>query len=437
MTFDASRRTWLSPLVRTVTEVDRAPAPVLPGDAGFEPWLAAELAERGFALGHAHDHLPGYGLEAVGYAEFARHNTLVHVFELGDALIRAAVPGLPRVHRAHLLLDTLAWLTEDEDLAAAAVALDRLDDGSKALTDVAGGIAERLFTRSLCDGSPLLGHPFHQLLLYLDAGLFLRLLAARLDSAHGPDEQPDEGRMQGILGRAHGDIYTALSACVALAATDGVVDKDERRLLEALFAAAKLSTTERAMLEAELAAPARATEIANAAQDPVFQAYLLRLLYLTAYINGNLDESERTFVADLGAAFGCDADTLTCYEIEGLAAYEAHAGLLGDLRWRKSLNRAQSRLVGRVENLIVANLQRIREEIRETGELGHLLFESTIRPLSDDEKRRVRTQLADVAKAVPALALFAAPGGSLLLPLLVKHLPIDLRPSNFRDEEVI
>jgi tellurite resistance protein len=437
MSFDASRRTWLSPLVRTVTEVDRLPAPVLPGTPEFEPWLAAELAERGFALGHAHDHLPRYGLEAVGYAEFARRNTLVHVFELGDALIRAAVPGLPRVHRAHLLLDTLAWLTEDEALVSASVALDPLDEGSKALTEVAGHIAERLHGRSLRDGSPLLGHPFHQLLLYLDAGLFLRLLAATLLASRGPDGQPDSGRMQGILGQAHGEIYTALSACVALAAADGVVDKDERRLLVALFAAAGLSTTERAMLEAELASPAAPEEIARATQDPVFQAYLLRLLYLTAYINGNLDEAERAFVAELGAAFGCDEERLACYEVEGLVAYEAHAGLLGDLRWRKAVNRAQSRLVGRVESMLTANLQRIRDEVRETGELGQLLFESTIRPLSDAEKLRVRTQLADVAKAVPALAIFAAPGGALLLPLLAKRLPIDLRPSNFRDDENI
>lgn len=434
---DLTRRTWVRLLVRTVTEVERAAAPGLPDAAEFEAWLAEALEARGFALGHPEDHLRVYGLEAVGYADFARRNTLVHLLELGDALVRAARPGLPRVHRAHLLLDGLAWLTEDVALADAAARLDHLDDGSRALSEVAGDIGERLFERSLRDGHPLLGHPFHQLLLYLDAGRYLRLLRALLAAHARPDEQPEAGAMGAILGYAHGQIYTALSACVALAAADGVVDADERRLLDALFSAARLDATERAMLQAELAAPASAAELASATQDPVFQAFLLRLLYLTAYINGNLDHAEKALVSDLGAAFGCDEDTLATYELEALAAYEAHAGLLSDLKWNRALGRVQTRMVARVESLLAGNLHRIWDEIRETGELAQLLLESSRRPLTEEERARVRGQLKDVAKAVPALALFAAPGGSLLLPLLVRRLPFDLRPSNFRDEDPI
>ena len=37
----------------------------------------------------------------------------------------------------------------------------------------------------------------------------------------------------------------------------------------------------------------------------------------------------------------------------------------------------------------------------------------------------MRAQLVDLAKAVPALAIFAAPGGMLLLPLLAKLLPFN------------
>jgi hypothetical protein len=41
----------------------------------------------------------------------------------------------------------------------------------------------------------------------------------------------------------------------------------------------------------------------------------------------------------------------------------------------------------------------------------------------------VKGQLVDLAKAVPALAIFAAPGGMLLLPLLAKLLPFSVLPS--------
>ena len=43
----------------------------------------------------------------------------------------------------------------------------------------------------------------------------------------------------------------------------------------------------------------------------------------------------------------------------------------------------------------------------------------------------MKEQLIDLAKAVPALAIFAAPGGMVLLPLLAKLLPFDVLPSSF------
>jgi hypothetical protein len=72
------------------------------------------------------------------------------------------------------------------------------------------------------------------------------------------------------------------------------------------------------------------------------------------------------------------------------------------------------------------------QEIRETGELAQLLARASAgATLTPPEKAKVREQLIDVAKTIPALAIFAAPGGMLLLPLLVKLLPFNLLPSSF------
>jgi hypothetical protein len=53
--------------------------------------------------------------------------------------------------------------------------------------------------------------------------------------------------------------------------------------------------------------------------------------------------------------------------------------------------------------------------------------------LSLTEKAKVREQLIDLAKTIPALAIFAAPGGMILLPILLKLLPFNLLPSSFVD----
>jgi hypothetical protein len=83
------------------------------------------------------------------------------------------------------------------------------------------------------------------------------------------------------------------------------------------------------------------------------------------------------------------------------------------------------------------NSRRLWQEIRETGELSVLLARAARgHKLTQAEKRAMREQLIDVAKAIPALAIFTAPGGILLLIALAKVMPFDLLPSSFRDEPV-
>ena len=77
--------------------------------------------------------------------------------------------------------------------------------------------------------------------------------------------------------------------------------------------------------------------------------------------------------------------------------------------------------------------RRVVNEIRETQELYSLLMKSAKEPLSREEKRKVQEQLMDILKTIPALAIFALPGGGLILPILIRLLPFNLLPSSFED----
>ena len=61
-----------------------------------------------------------------------------------------------------------------------------------------------------------------------------------------------------------------------------------------------------------------------------------------------------------------------------------------------------------------------------------LLAQSTVRELDANEKKKVRNQLLDVCKTIPSLTIFIIPGGSLLLPILIKFIP-QLLPSAFNE----
>ncbi len=85
--------------------------------------------------------------------------------------------------------------------------------------------------------------------------------------------------------------------------------------------------------------------------------------------------------------------------------------------------------------MIKRNKKRLILELEESGELVKLLGQSTLRELSTDEKDKVKEQLLDICKTVPSLTIFLIPGGSLLLPLLVKYIP-SLLPSAFNENKI-
>ncbi len=85
-----------------------------------------------------------------------------------------------------------------------------------------------------------------------------------------------------------------------------------------------------------------------------------------------------------------------------------------------------------VVKLILRNKKRLVKEISESKELMVLLAKSTQRDLDDKEKKKVKAQLLDICKSVPSLTIFLIPGGSLLLPILIKFIP-QLLPSSFNE----
>ena len=85
-----------------------------------------------------------------------------------------------------------------------------------------------------------------------------------------------------------------------------------------------------------------------------------------------------------------------------------------------------------VFKLIKRNGKRLTKEIKQSKELMLLLAKSTTKDLNKEEKKKVKKQLLDICKSVPSLAIFLLPGGSLLLPILIKYIP-KLLPSAFNE----
>ena len=84
--------------------------------------------------------------------------------------------------------------------------------------------------------------------------------------------------------------------------------------------------------------------------------------------------------------------------------------------------------------LLNRNKKRLVKEVSQSKELMQLIAKSTHKELDKEEKRKIKTQLLDICKTVPSLTIFLLPGGSLLLPILIKFIP-QLLPSAFNENE--
>jgi hypothetical protein len=88
-----------------------------------------------------------------------------------------------------------------------------------------------------------------------------------------------------------------------------------------------------------------------------------------------------------------------------------------------------------VSTLILRNKKRLFMEVVGSKDLVMLLGKSTYKDLSKEERKKVNTQLLDICKGVPSLAMFLLPGGSILLPLLIHYIP-ELLPSAFDENRI-
>ena len=86
-----------------------------------------------------------------------------------------------------------------------------------------------------------------------------------------------------------------------------------------------------------------------------------------------------------------------------------------------------------MRSVLRENWQKVRQEIGESEEMLMVLWKyAQGEPVTEQEKKAAEGQLVDVVRIIPALAIFALPGGLFLLPILAYALPWDLMPSAFR-----
>ncbi len=285
------------------------------------------------------------------------------------------------------------------------------------------------------------GDPERGLPLYAGTVAIQRRILARLalDLFQTGQLEPDDAVSD--LEQARDEELLLVEAMAGLALADPLLTRPDRRVVSRQVERIGLDRERIAAARAAAASPREPEEIV--ADTPArLRTFLVEQLLLASLgmPAGSTPRSE--FLARFANAAEITPERLAAMQVEAAAFHADHQewfrafGLPAEAEWSElaeEWNQFGERLVDRVAAVVNENLDAIAVELRETGELGTLLAKAAAgQPLDPTERRKVKEQLIDLAKAVPALAIFAAPGGLVLLPLLARLLPFGILPSAFQ-----
>ena len=167
-------------------------------------------------------------------------------------------------------------------------------------------------------------------------------------------------------------------------------------------------------------------------KDDLEKYYLLDLAGLTVWKDGKLDNEESYFLFKVAETLKL-SDAITQESIDSISQFiEKYKSEIQYFNYSNPVKHFYEHSTSSVELLIKRNKKRLSKEIVESKELMQLLLQSTQRELDTTEKKKVKKQLLDICKSVPSLTIFLLPGGSLLLPLLIKFIP-QILPSAFNE----
>ena len=227
----------------------------------------------------------------------------------------------------------------------------------------------------------------------------------------------------------------AMKCFIGAAHSDKELTESEEKLFAYFLASARLEEETDKELEALFVSPIYIPDLELITSESTeFKYYILYFCAFIISCNREIHEEERSFLIRLAQQISLSEDEVDLALTFNTAFILDHANEIPFIG-TSSVDILFSNLSKRWGKILLRNKDKLVLEIQQSKELMMLLGKSTQRDLTKEEKDQVKSQLMDIMKSMPSLAIFLIPGGSLLLPIFLKIIP-GLMPSAFRDNEV-
>lgn len=252
--------------------------------------------------------------------------------------------------------------------------------------------------------------------LVTNALLFIDVLAFRQYLIHG--EIPDK-----YLKKIEETVVNIVTLALKIKSNKTQYDDLLIKLFEASIRYSKFSKNENITLESlEL----------NYFTTDLEKKYLIDMAGMALWSDGVIENNEAYFLHTLAKTFSVSEEFVEHSIISTDGFIAKHKKEIPYFNYSNPVKHFYDQTTQSVITLISRNKTRLLKEIIQSKELMILLAYSTRRDLDEKEKKKVKKQLLDICKTVPSLTIFLLPGGSLLLPILIKFIPT-LLPSAFNE----
>lgn len=225
----------------------------------------------------------------------------------------------------------------------------------------------------------------------------------------------------------------ALLAITISAYSDGIIQDKEKAIFNLFLASANLDEEHREKAKEKFRHGATFDDFSSYVRKHwMLKRFLLDISALTIFSNHSPQEEETEYLRRLAEHLKIPIEEFdeTLWMVESFLMKSKDKAVF--LKDSSSYEKVYASLSKRWIKVLMRNKIKLAEELKQSKQLVLLVKKSATEELTKEERDLVKEQFKDIARSVPALTIFMLPGGTILLPILLKVLP-DLVPSAFRE----
>ncbi|MDR0941405.1 MAG: LETM1 domain-containing protein [Bacteroidales bacterium] len=233
--------------------------------------------------------------------------------------------------------------------------------------------------------------------------------------------------------------YTIVTAMIAAAYIDKQMEESEKSLISYFIASGNFPPNDEMLLQTHTQTGRSITDIAYNASIPYsVQLLVYEYAVLTIISNKKFNLWKEQFLAQLALHLHIKPfDAQHSIMLIQNFVIQHHSSMLY-LNVKTGFDALSKNFSSQIQSFLTKNKLKLTNEIMESKELMELLWKAKDEKLTPQEREKVKSQIIDIVKTIPSLAILLLPGGTILLPLLYKFLPEEfVLPSAFQSNKTV